>query len=181
MQGTLRVPDLSTTLLALPLSQIGTAAIAARGMLPLAWPPGGSAMLRSCSRVIALTAMVACLSMTASADESLTLACQGMVTVTTSMPNKPTTYEPPEPISMGIILNLTDRTVSGLGSPVTIDSIEDVNIQFSRSDEKIGYRVSGSINRVTGDTEITKMDVSKALGTRSDYYLLQCRPTQRMF
>jgi hypothetical protein len=113
---------------------------------------------------------------------TLTLACEGTVTVSTFRSNRPTINEAPEPISMGIILNLTDRTVSGLGStPVTIDSIEGVDIQFSGSNEKIDNSVSGSTNRVTGDTEITTMAVSKVLGTRSYRYSLKCKPTKRMF
>jgi hypothetical protein len=47
-------------------------------------------MLRSCSRVIALTAMVAGPSMTAQAtDQTLTLACQGTTTDTATEGSKP--------------------------------------------------------------------------------------------
>jgi hypothetical protein len=49
--------------------------------------------------------------------------------------------------------NLTDRAVSGFESLVTIDSIEDAHIQFSGSNES-GLRISGSIDRVTDETEI---------------------------
>jgi hypothetical protein len=67
-------------------------------------------MLQTCSRIIALTAMVAGPSMTAqAADSTLTLACQGTATSRTMEDAKP------EPVSMGIILNFTKNTVQGFG------------------------------------------------------------------
>jgi hypothetical protein len=50
--------------------------------------------------------MVAGPSMTAQADPTLTLACQGTTTVRMEDAK-------PEPISMGIIVNFTNRTVQG--------------------------------------------------------------------
>jgi hypothetical protein len=59
------------------------------------------------ARVFALIAMVVCLSMTAqAADTVLTLACQG--TTTTRIGEGPPEQEP---ISIGVIVNFTDRTV----------------------------------------------------------------------
>jgi hypothetical protein len=61
---------------------------------------GVSAMLRTCSRIIALTAMVTCSSMTAhAADQTLTLS-------------GPLKYDP-DPVSMGLVVNLTTLTVQG--------------------------------------------------------------------
>jgi len=55
--------------------------------------------------VIVLTAMIICLPMTAqAADETLTLACKGTVI------DKDAKLEP---VSMGIIVNFTNRTVQG--------------------------------------------------------------------
>jgi hypothetical protein len=96
-------------------------------------------MLRTCLRVIALIAMVACLSMTAqAADSTLTLACQGTVTVheyprTTIVENAK-----PEPYSTGITVNLTARTVQGFGMeyPMKITNINAATIVFSDSDNK---------------------------------------------
>ena len=64
-------------------------------------------MLQTCSRAIALTAMVAGLSMTAQAAEpaTMTLACKGTVT------DLRTPNAKPEPLSMGIIVNFTARTI----------------------------------------------------------------------
>lgn len=65
-------------------------------------------MLRTCSRIIALTAMVAGPTAHA-ADTTLTLACQGTVTIKSMGPLE---YEP-DPVSMGLIVNFTARTVQG--------------------------------------------------------------------
>jgi hypothetical protein len=62
-------------------------------------------MLRLSARIVALTAMIIYLPMTAqAADETLTLACKG------TMIDKDAKLEP---VSMGIIVNFTNRTVQG--------------------------------------------------------------------
>ncbi len=48
------------------------------------------------------------------ADTTLTLACQG--TVISDLENAK-----PEPVSMGIIVNFTNRTVQGFGAPGVLD------------------------------------------------------------
>ena len=60
-------------------------------------------MLRTCARIIALTAMVVGPTAQA-ADETLTLACKGTVQ-RNAMKS--------EPVSMGIIVNFTARTITG--------------------------------------------------------------------
>ena len=154
---------------------------AARGTL-LAWVAKGvSAMLRSCSHVIALTAMVAGLSMTAQAaePETLTLACQGTRTITTK----------PEPISMGIIVNFTKNTVQGFGSPglmdVKIAGMNDVTVTFGGAQDNGSSIASirGNIDRVTGDVDATSMTSDAKTGKIiiSTSYTLKCSPTQRKF
>ena len=64
-----------------------------------------------CISIIALTAMVA---VAQAADETLTLACQG--TTISDLENAK-----PEPVSMGIIVNFTNRTVQGFGAPSILD------------------------------------------------------------
>jgi len=136
---------------------------------------------RAC--IIALTAMVA--SPTAqAADTTLTLACQG--TVTTGVKEAA-----PEPVSLGIVLNFTNRTVQGFGSPgfrdypVEITAWNDVTVVFAGSDDTRGSRssISGTIDRVTGDVEafssLTDAKTGKTITSTS--YALKCRPTQRMF
>ena len=120
---------------------------------------GVTTVLRTSSSVIALNAMVAALSTTVqAADQTLTLACQGTVTDAVQTDAKP------EPVSMGIIVNFTARTVQGFGSPgykdfpVKITGMNDVTLVFSGSDPKTPTQVTdwgsnGSIDRVTGDVE----------------------------
>ena len=95
-------------------------------------------MLRSCSGVIALIAMVTCLLMTAqAADTTLTLACQG----TTTDKMKDAKDAKPAPISMGIIVNFTKNTVQGFGIPgvsdypVKIRGMNDARIVFDGSND----------------------------------------------
>src|SRR5262249_56317416 len=76
-------------------------------------------MLRTCSRVIALSAMVAASSMTVqAADATLRLSCEGMVTVTDKVTvtdnAKMEADAKPEPVIANVIVDFTDRTVQGL-------------------------------------------------------------------
>jgi hypothetical protein len=115
----------------------------------LLWP-GFSPMLRSCSRVISLIAIVACLSMTAqAADETLTLVCKGTVQ-RNAMKS--------EPVSVGIIVNFTARTITGFTLeklPLTMLNSNDTTVQFSGSDSTSSLIIDGIIDRVTGDMEAT--------------------------
>jgi hypothetical protein len=131
--------------------------------------------------------MLVGLSTAQAADTTLTLACQGTATVTT-MDAKP------EPISMGIIVNFTNRTVHGFGYPgfgglmdfpVKITGMDEVTVVFGGSDSKsaIEKSISGSIDRVTGDVEATSSahDAKTGKTLTSTSYALKCRPAQRMF
>src|SRR5262245_61507170 len=111
-------------------------------------------MLRSGCRVIALVAIVTSSSSSTAAlaaDTTLTLACQGTVTETVMEKEAK-----PEPISMGIIANFTNRTVQGFEDfpPVKITGVNEVTVSFlgeklGPSDVAIGT-IEGSIDRVTG-------------------------------
>ena len=142
-------------------------------------------MFRTCLRIIALSAMVVGLSTAQAAEPTtLTLACQGTTTAGTEDAK-------PEPISMGIIVNFTKRTVQGFGHPgfidypVQITAWNDVTVAFGGSqafgNQKLS--ISGSIDRVTGDVEATDLSTdTKTHNTVSSlHYALKCRPAQRMF
>jgi len=114
---------------------------------------------------------------------TLTLACKG--TVTSSLDSKP------EPLSMGLIINFTTRTVHGFGVPgadypVTITAADDVIVTFSGEYKEPPFStdsIGGTIDRVTGALEATARSYDemnhKTLSVMS--YSLQCRPAQRMF
>ena len=138
----------------------------------------GFSMLRTCSRVIALIAMVTCLSTTAqAADTTLMLACKG--TTTDNM--KDAKGVKPEPLSIGIIVNFTNRTVQGLLLPasesVPISEVTDLTIAFDGGTPQ--GSVHGTIDRVTGDLSATFF-WSNANAISTDYSL-KCRPAQRTF
>jgi len=140
-------------------------------------------MLRTCSHVIALTAMVTCGLVTAhAADTMLTLACQGTVAIKSDIPGA---YETPDPISMGLIVNFTNRTVQGTShrGPYLFDDqlqIVDANentVVFRGFSEFLGMTIAGDMDRVTGDVGMV------AIAERGFPYVyaLKCRPAQRMF
>jgi hypothetical protein len=102
--------------------------------------------------MIAVTAMVTCGLVTAqAADQTLTLTCEG--TVKEDIKPKPIS------VSMGIIVNFSDRTVKGLGGrfdTVEITSVSETSVGFMTpitSDP--AWTAIGSIDRVTGDLEAT--------------------------
>jgi hypothetical protein len=137
-------------------------------------------LMRTCSGVIALNAMVAGLSMTAQAAEpaTLTLACQGTQTKLTELTDaKPESQS----ISMGIIVNFTARTVEGFVThfPVKIDAVNEAFVSFHGY--KDGWRVFGGIDRVTGDVDATIEFRNQGTLTSGLGYSLKCKPTQRMF
>jgi hypothetical protein len=141
-------------------------------------------VLRTSSCLIALNALVAALSMTVqAADETLTLACKGTVQ-RNAMKS--------EPVSMGIIVNFTARTITGFTLPteklpLTMLNFNDTTVQFSGSDSSSSLIIDGIIDRVTGDLEATairqpqpSITETKA-ATTIERYSLKCRPAQRMF
>jgi hypothetical protein len=118
------------------------------------------------------------------ADTTLTLACKGTTTVTTMEP---------EPVSMGIIVNFTKRTVQGFGTPDLMDypakitAWNEVTVVFGGSEYFFNgtqrASIKGSIDRVTGDVEATSLATDTKTGKTivSTNYALKCRPAQRMF
>ena len=135
-------------------------------------------------RAMALFLLAWGLAATAQAQPAtLTLACKGTATEYSDNP------EAPQPISMGIIVNLTDRTVQGFEwpfdlRPLKIGYVNDVTVRFGGEEETgLRHSITGSINRVTGDVEATWSFIDQKAGKIEPRitYALQCRPTQRMF
>ena len=103
------------------------------------------------------------------AAATLALACEGTVDDKIKRDAKP------EPISMGIIVNFTSRTVTGFRGanfPVAITTIDDVHISFRglNSSPTLFAAVYGSIDRVTGAVEAT-MDGLPTLRSLTRYSL----------
>jgi len=117
---------------------------------------------------------------------TLTLACQETAT------DKNNLTEPasPKPVSMGLILDFASKTVAGLervfpnfsAAVVKIISVDDTSIGYSGNDGQ-GGAVFGQIDRITGDieaaTERWNNETNKLEWATG--YLLQCKPTQRLF
>jgi hypothetical protein len=134
-------------------------------------------MLRRCSCVIALAVMLVGLPTAQAADTTLTLAWQGTTsdTITNAKPAKPEKY----PVSLGIIVNFTNRTVQGLLLPasesVPITDVTDLTIAFDGRAAQ--GSIHGTLDRVTGELLATFFWSN----TTSTDYSLRCRPAQRMF
>ena len=131
---------------------------------------------------MAVAVMLVGLSTAQAADTTLTLACQGTVTLI-----KDGRERKPEPISMGMIANLTAQTITGLGgpgddTPMTITGFDDLHISF-RGSAGNWWTIQGSIDRVTGDMEAisTNWELTTHEVAFSQLLALKCRPTQRMF
>ena len=143
------------------------------------------------SRVMALTAMVAGLVITAQAAEptTLTLACEGMATDKTDLSREAAR---PEPVSMGLIIDFTTKTVAGFervfpsfsAARVKITVVDDTSIGFSGTDGS-GGAVFGMVDRITGDveaaTEHWNHETNPPKLRSATGYSLKCRPAQRMF
>jgi hypothetical protein len=134
-------------------------------------------MLRTCWRIIALTAMVSGLSMTAqSADTTLTLACKATETQTGGAGTVS------EKIEIGIIVDFQKKRVIGLSDdPLTIRGVDETTVSFDAM--LPGWVMNGTIDRVTGMLVAASTKSHPATGKEilSLSYDLRCRPTQRMF
>src|SRR5262249_23140777 len=142
-------------------------------------------MLRRCAGIAPAVVLVG-LPTAQAADTPLTLACQG--TTTSSEEDAK-----PEPISMGIIVNFTKKTIHGFvdaffgEAPIKITGVTETSVSFGSSDqvlEKVMSRnVMGGIDRVTGDVwaDFKWSDAKTGKASTSTTYTLKCRPAQRMF
>jgi hypothetical protein len=110
--------------------------------------------------------------------ETRTFTCEGTITKVSD--------GTPEPISMGITVNFTTLTVHGFGgtSDVKITYMDAAMIAFDGLDpvapnQVTHWAVHGSMNRSTGDVEVTSTLLLLKTGSvaGSTSYALNCRPT----
>ncbi|HVZ53076.1 MAG TPA: hypothetical protein VG986_13985 [Pseudolabrys sp.] len=114
----------------------------------------------------------------------ITLSCDGKITDARGSEAKP------EPISkMGVVVNLTERTVAGFGGIVAhIDKADAVYVSFSGQGQltapgasgnsiSVGdMSVMGDLDRVTGAVSATTMTKATTYS-----YELFCKPTKSLF
>jgi hypothetical protein len=99
--------------------------------------------------LLALAALSISPTQAAEPTGTLTMACQGTTTAMTKTDAKP------EPISMGIVVNFTAKTVEGFTYPganllVKIYDVDETTVMFA-GPRGGAWEISGSIDRVTGE------------------------------
>jgi hypothetical protein len=117
-------------------------------------------------------------------DTTVLLACSGSATMSTDT----TEIGDTGPVSMGLVVDLTTRTVHGFrgqfekdGSevPLKITEVKETILVLSGQMGPTSIALSGFMDRVTGDMTLTATQRSPAGFTKT--YALKCRPAQRMF
>ena len=133
--------------------------------------------------VMMLLAVALSIAQAAEPTGTLTLACEGTTTNTVGPDAKP------EPVSMGVVVNFTTRTVQGFGTglldyPVEITAVNEETIAFggaSKPSNVVQHSIiSGAVDLVTGELEATS-SFWDTTGSVSTSYSLKCKPTKRMF
>ncbi len=144
-------------------------------------PEAGDRLMRAVIAGRLLLAAVPCWPVASSAqpDEPkiITMSCDG------KMVNARTSDATPEPISkLGVVVNLSEKTVSFAGYKARIDNIDAANISFSGERQLYGripiagVSVAGNLDRVTGAMQATIFSTA----TTFTWDVL-CRPTTRLF
>ena len=124
--------------------------------------------------------------MAAEPTGTLMLACEGTATDKTDLTREAAR---PEPVSVGLIIDFTTKTVAGFervfpsftADQVKITVVDNTSIGFSGTDGR-GGAVFGTVDRITGDVEAATehWDETNKLQWAT-LYSLKCKPTQRMF
>jgi hypothetical protein len=107
------------------------------------------------------------------ADETLTLTCKGTATIRA---DSPLAYKP-HPLSMGLIVNFTTRTVDGTArqrpylfdDQLQIAEWNEVTVIFQGFSKFLGKNVSGSMDRMTGDVGMVATSTTQTID-----YSLKC-------
>jgi hypothetical protein len=142
-------------------------------------------MRRTFSRTIVATLIAAALMLPADAQQqgsTITLSCDGTSKLTATA----AAGLNPEPITkLGIIVNAADRTITFMDyvTPVTGISATFVSFNGTQTPVALGikgkpFTIDGSIDRVTGHTEI---DWWYEVVGNNTHWELTCRPATRLF
>jgi len=121
--------------------------------------------------LLALAALSISTAQAAEPTGTLTLACNGTVTGTGP-------EDKPEPVSMGVIVSFTNRTVQGFDVLAQVTAVDNVVITFNRSNSPF---LDGRIDRVTGLLQAGYLVMSGSKVTIAQNYSLKCTPAQRKF
>jgi hypothetical protein len=115
--------------------------------------------------LLIVAAKIAC----AAEPSIIELACDGMMTMTVGEHQSPS-----QPVNkVGVVVNLTEGTVSFAGSVARIDSIDAAIISFGTDEvlrEEVPRPATGNIDRVTG-----MMSAATINGTELSSYELACK------
>jgi hypothetical protein len=101
-------------------------------------------------------------------ERAVVLVCEGQVT----QPPGPK----PEPVSLGLVINFTARTVTwpdAGGLPLTITTLNEKTVGFRGSN---GSRtITGSLDRKTGETDAISTVMRDQKTSHTNRYSLKCR------
>ena len=122
-----------------------------------------------------------CVKTAQAADATLTLVCKGIETSQWGSGPKSS-----EKVNIGIIVDLPEKTVTGLEptSPLTIDDLTETTISFSGmqgswDNKGPAWNMSGILDRITGSLVASSSRYKDQKNTVS--FDLKCKPAQRMF
>jgi hypothetical protein len=115
--------------------------------------------------------------MAQAADATLSLACKGTATIRAAPPLE---YKP-QPISTGLLINFTSRTVRGterqgpylFDDQLQITEWNEVTVIFRGFSQFLRMSISGSMDRMTGDVGMVATSKAEVVD-----YSLKCIPTQ---
>ena len=104
------------------------------------------------------------------ADATLSLACKGTATIRAAPPLE---YKP-HPISTGLLINFTSRTVRGterqgpylFDDQLQITEWNEVTVIFRGFSQFLRMNISGSMDRMTGDVGMRRPQKPKQSTTR---------------
>jgi hypothetical protein len=139
------------------------------------------------STLVLGVAIIACAVLNARAEPpTLTLTCKGATTAYRTPINNITD---PQPISLGLIVDLTNETIKGFPFPGDIEIIQvtETHIVFRKTSGTLV--VDGRIDRITGDVEghsaqyksLASTEMLKPDNVMGGFtFSLKCKPAQRM-